>query len=118
MLRIRISFNDSRTKAFAPARVSSWAVAPAWSPDPPSHHDRPLHGHPRSEERRLIAGPGVWICSDCVALCGESRLPLNTTHGRQRWASSEKSPSQRNWRRSTAVGASQTSTTTPSPTNL
>ncbi|MGW7427549.1 ClpX C4-type zinc finger protein [Streptomyces sp. NPDC054813] len=28
-------------------------------------------GHPRSEERRLVAGPEVWICSDCVVLCGE-----------------------------------------------
>lgn len=28
-------------------------------------------GHPSSEERRLVAGPEVWICSDCVALCGE-----------------------------------------------
>ncbi|WP_369250400.1 Clp protease N-terminal domain-containing protein [Streptomyces sp. R41] len=28
-------------------------------------------GHPRSAERRLVAGPDVWICADCVALCGE-----------------------------------------------
>ncbi|MFF1676200.1 ClpX C4-type zinc finger protein [Streptomyces sp. NPDC058256] len=28
-------------------------------------------GHPRTEERRLVAGPDVWICADCVALCGE-----------------------------------------------
>lgn len=27
-------------------------------------------GHARSEERRLVAGPDVWICSECVALCG------------------------------------------------
>ena len=29
-------------------------------------------GQPRTEERRLVAGPDVWICADCVALCGES----------------------------------------------
>jgi len=28
-------------------------------------------GHPRSEERRLVAGPDLWICSECVTLCGE-----------------------------------------------
>jgi hypothetical protein len=28
-------------------------------------------GHARSKERRLVAGPDVWICSDCVARCGE-----------------------------------------------
>ncbi|MFR0357523.1 ClpX C4-type zinc finger protein [Streptomyces sediminimaris] len=28
-------------------------------------------GHPRSQERRLVAGPDVWICSECVAVCGE-----------------------------------------------
>jgi hypothetical protein len=28
-------------------------------------------GHAESEERRLVAGPDVWICADCVALCGE-----------------------------------------------
>lgn len=28
-------------------------------------------GHPASDERRLVAGPDVWICADCVALCGE-----------------------------------------------
>ncbi|MFF3872843.1 ClpX C4-type zinc finger protein [Streptomyces sp. NPDC001978] len=28
-------------------------------------------GHPRSEERRLVAGPDVWICAECVALCAE-----------------------------------------------
>jgi hypothetical protein len=28
-------------------------------------------GHSRTEERRLVAGPDVWICADCVALCGE-----------------------------------------------
>ncbi|MFD4231874.1 ClpX C4-type zinc finger protein [Streptomyces sp. NPDC058545] len=28
-------------------------------------------GHPRSEDRRLVAGPDVWICAECVALCGE-----------------------------------------------
>jgi hypothetical protein len=28
-------------------------------------------GHPGSDERRLVAGPDVWICADCVALCGE-----------------------------------------------
>lgn len=28
-------------------------------------------GHPRSDERRLVAGPEVWICSECVTLCGE-----------------------------------------------
>ncbi|WP_107416073.1 Clp protease N-terminal domain-containing protein [Streptomyces sp. CdTB01] len=27
-------------------------------------------GHPSSEDRRLVAGPDVWICSECVALCG------------------------------------------------
>jgi len=36
-------------------------------------------GHPRSEERRLVAGPDVWICADCVALCGEIlRQPAGT----------------------------------------
>ncbi|GAA2628281.1 Clp protease N-terminal domain-containing protein [Streptomyces vastus] len=28
-------------------------------------------GHPSSDERRLVAGPDVWICADCVVLCGE-----------------------------------------------
>jgi hypothetical protein len=28
-------------------------------------------GHLRTEERRLVAGPNVWICADCVTLCGE-----------------------------------------------
>ncbi|MEU9207713.1 Clp protease N-terminal domain-containing protein [Streptomyces sp. NPDC048415] len=28
-------------------------------------------GHPGSDERRLVAGPDVWICADCVVLCGE-----------------------------------------------
>ncbi|MEU2607696.1 ClpX C4-type zinc finger protein [Streptomyces albus] len=28
-------------------------------------------GHARSEERRLVAGPDVWICAECVALCQE-----------------------------------------------
>ncbi|MGW1046096.1 ClpX C4-type zinc finger protein [Streptomyces sp. NPDC002547] len=28
-------------------------------------------GHARSETRRLVAGPDVWICADCVARCGE-----------------------------------------------
>jgi ATP-dependent Clp protease ATP-binding subunit ClpA len=35
-------------------------------------HDRcSFCGHPRSEERRLVAGPDVWICAECVALCAE-----------------------------------------------
>ncbi|MFD3928324.1 ClpX C4-type zinc finger protein [Streptomyces sp. NPDC058614] len=29
-------------------------------------------GHAESDERRLVAGPDVWICADCVALCGET----------------------------------------------
>ncbi|MFJ2833101.1 Clp protease N-terminal domain-containing protein [Streptomyces sp. NPDC087263] len=28
-------------------------------------------GHARSDERRLVTGPDVWICADCVVLCGE-----------------------------------------------
>lgn len=28
-------------------------------------------GHARSQERRLVAGPQVWICSECVARCDE-----------------------------------------------
>ncbi|MFF0793760.1 Clp protease N-terminal domain-containing protein [Streptomyces spiralis] len=28
-------------------------------------------GHGRSDERRLVSGPDVWICSECVTLCGE-----------------------------------------------
>ncbi|MEV4453406.1 ClpX C4-type zinc finger protein [Streptomyces mirabilis] len=28
-------------------------------------------GQPGSDERRLVAGPDVWICADCVVLCGE-----------------------------------------------
>jgi ATP-dependent Clp protease ATP-binding subunit ClpA len=28
-------------------------------------------GKPRSDQRRLVAGPGVWICGDCVGLCVE-----------------------------------------------
>ncbi|MER7178030.1 ClpX C4-type zinc finger protein [Streptomyces hyaluromycini] len=28
-------------------------------------------GRPRSETRPLVAGPDVWICADCVTLCGE-----------------------------------------------
>jgi hypothetical protein len=28
-------------------------------------------GGPRTEERRLVAGPDVWICADCIILCGE-----------------------------------------------
>ncbi|MFB7499366.1 ClpX C4-type zinc finger protein [Streptomyces sp. NPDC056161] len=28
-------------------------------------------GHTRSEEHRLVAGPGVWICADCVEMCSE-----------------------------------------------
>jgi hypothetical protein len=28
-------------------------------------------GRPRTEALRLVAGPNVWICPDCVALCGE-----------------------------------------------
>ncbi|MET9829462.1 ClpX C4-type zinc finger protein [Streptomyces sp. NPDC006385] len=36
-------------------------------------------GHPRSEERRLVAGPDVWICAECVELCGEIlRQPAGT----------------------------------------
>ncbi|MFJ3658353.1 ClpX C4-type zinc finger protein [Streptomyces nigra] len=36
-------------------------------------------GHPRSEERRLVAGPDVWICADCIELCGEIlRQPAGT----------------------------------------
>lgn len=26
---------------------------------------------PRSEVERLVAGPGVYICDECVALCGQ-----------------------------------------------
>ncbi|MEV4445577.1 MULTISPECIES: ClpX C4-type zinc finger protein [Streptomyces] len=28
-------------------------------------------GHAGSDERRLVSGPDVWICADCVVLCGE-----------------------------------------------
>jgi hypothetical protein len=28
-------------------------------------------GRPREEGRRLVAGPGVFICADCVQLCAE-----------------------------------------------
>ncbi|MGY4925651.1 ClpX C4-type zinc finger protein [Streptomyces sp. 900105755] len=28
-------------------------------------------GKPGSDERRLVAGPDVWICADCVTQCGE-----------------------------------------------
>ncbi|MGW7544006.1 ClpX C4-type zinc finger protein [Streptomyces sp. NPDC054770] len=28
-------------------------------------------GKPGNDERRLVAGPDVWICADCVTLCGE-----------------------------------------------
>ncbi|MED7828940.1 ClpX C4-type zinc finger protein, partial [Streptomyces chiangmaiensis] len=28
-------------------------------------------GHPRGEDRRLVAGPDVWICAECVTLCSE-----------------------------------------------
>ncbi|MDT9701271.1 ClpX C4-type zinc finger protein [Streptomyces sp. P17] len=28
-------------------------------------------GEPGNDERRLVAGPDVWICADCVTLCGE-----------------------------------------------
>ncbi|MFE5814860.1 ClpX C4-type zinc finger protein [Streptomyces sp. NPDC056479] len=28
-------------------------------------------GKPGGDERRLVAGPDVWICADCVTLCGE-----------------------------------------------
>jgi len=28
-------------------------------------------GHSRSEDRRLVSGPDVWICAECVTLCGE-----------------------------------------------
>ncbi|MFI9604795.1 Clp protease N-terminal domain-containing protein [Streptomyces sp. NPDC052043] len=29
-------------------------------------------GHARSEEHRLVAGPDVWICSNCVEMCSET----------------------------------------------
>ncbi|MEU6256716.1 ClpX C4-type zinc finger protein [Streptomyces sp. NPDC047043] len=28
-------------------------------------------GKPGVDERRPVAGPDVWICADCVTLCGE-----------------------------------------------
>jgi hypothetical protein len=28
-------------------------------------------GKAQSDDRRLIAGPGVYICNQCVALCNE-----------------------------------------------
>lgn len=28
-------------------------------------------GKPRSSQLRLVAGPGVWICAECVGLCNE-----------------------------------------------
>jgi hypothetical protein len=28
-------------------------------------------GTPRGSGLRLVAGPGVWICQDCVGLCNE-----------------------------------------------
>jgi len=28
-------------------------------------------GKPRTSQLRLVAGPGVWICADCVGLCNE-----------------------------------------------
>lgn len=36
-------------------------------------------GHPRSEDRRLVAGPDAWICADCVSLCQDIlRQPAGT----------------------------------------
>ncbi|WSA74056.1 ClpX C4-type zinc finger protein [Streptomyces sp. NBC_01799] len=49
------------------------ALRPALPPRAPGKRqaDRcSFCGHARSEERRLVAGPDVWICSECVALCG------------------------------------------------
>jgi hypothetical protein len=28
-------------------------------------------GKPQDQVRKLVAGPGVWICDNCVALCVE-----------------------------------------------
>jgi ATP-dependent Clp protease ATP-binding subunit ClpX len=28
-------------------------------------------GKPKTEVGKLIAGPGVYICNECVGLCGE-----------------------------------------------
>ena len=28
-------------------------------------------GKPRDQARRMVAGPGVFICADCVQLCSE-----------------------------------------------
>lgn len=42
-------------------------------------------GKPRSEVARLIAGPTVYICNECVVLCGqileEDPVELHTTEG-------------------------------------
>lgn len=34
---------------------------------------------PRAEVRALVAGPGVSICDDCVALCNEILAEARTT---------------------------------------
>ena len=31
----------------------------------------PDGGKPRTADRRLVAGPGVYICAECIALCNE-----------------------------------------------
>jgi ClpX C4-type zinc finger len=43
-------------------------------------------GKPRDQARRMVAGPGVFICADCVQLCSEilaidARPPSMTAPG-------------------------------------
>ena len=41
----------------------------------PSNNDRELHcsfcGRSQAEVKRLIAGPGVYICNECVEICAD-----------------------------------------------
>ncbi len=42
-------------------------------------------GKPQNKVRKLIAGPGVYICDECIGICSsilEEELGMHTAHGR------------------------------------
>lgn len=59
-------------------------------------------GKPREEGRRLVAGPGVFICADCVQLCAEilaiEPTPPRRSDDRVLAEPVRKSPAAERWR--------------------
>jgi hypothetical protein len=60
-------------------------------------------GKPREEGRRLVAGPGVFICADCVQLCSEilateARPPSPSADGQIPARFGRKLPVSERWR--------------------